>query len=820
MSLQFAEETSEKAEDRSPMIHHAEGTNNTLIQKRLKEGKGARSGYTLNSIIFLTLALILMMMVSATGLNAFEQNEFVSVPDKFVTQTASEFYGLMIFSIVGPLTLLPACALLKECSLATDLSPNIRCMFLLIQCAAWAGVASWSGKTGGNEVMECLFLWCGEYKTAEAHGRGWVYTTHAMIQIGSIILCILSFCLAVRNYLGVHSKNLNGYKQIATRKKYINWKRYRIVAFAVALLPFCWVSEMVLPTNFEGFSRGNMYKFRTLHKDDWVSGGAAMHLPEKTDAVWTTKFWEWNSEYVVKMFPDVVIWFIFLYCLVVLGLAYHAFPSVGDYKIHFPALKWPLDIRSWSKCDWRITKPWTFTKLRVVELTFIITWFIASICFIVYFARDHSYHKGEAKTSLEIAARTVGLYNGFNMGVLLLPVARTSVIPDLLGVGWETGLWLHRIAGFLFWFLGLLHMILFWALWSTQTDTLNGGNILSNMIFSIPDGTKESQPYPAPGYDNFTVTPMTFIFLFICLPAMAFTSFWSIRRANFEIFYWAHQLFLVLIFCIVHHANSMWMFTLVGCIVLACDRILRLWRSSRPMMISKLVIQDETTHIVVKPLDEGAFKWIAGQYAFITLPWVSRFESHPFTISSAPSDQEITFHIKDMGGDTFTGNLKDLSYRGIGQTMSLDGPYGSPPELINYSRVLIVAGGIGVTPCHSIFREMVLQDLGDNRVHLLWISRKAQLFTMFMDTLDKAGGGESRFTYSLFADEDATLRGPEWLKEKVQAGRPNLGAIFDKLNIKGSSSFVFACGPGGLVRAVEACAEQRECGLHMETFFL
>jgi len=796
------------------MILHAEGTRNSLIQKRLKEGKGTRSGYALNSIIFLTVVLILMMMVSATGLNAFEQLEFLWKPGGSAISTASEFYGLMIFSIVGPLTLIPACALIRECSLATDLPSNIRILFLLIQCVSWAGVASWSGKTGANEVMKCLFIWCGKYTGDEANGRGWVYTTHAMIQIGSIILCVISFCVAARCYMGSSLKGYDGYKQVTNsgKKKNINWKTVRIVVFAVALLPFCWVAEMLLPTNFEGFTRTSMYTFRTSNKDDWTEG-AAHTLPEVSGAVWTTKFWASNSEYVFKMFPDVVIWFIFLYCLVVLGLGYHAFPSIGDYKVQILALKWPVDIRSWSKFELRVTKPWYRTKLRVIELSFITTWFISSLCFIIYFVRDHSFHYGEGKTKVEIAARTVGLYNGFNMGVLLLPVSRTSVIPDLLGVGWETGLWLHRVAGFLFWCLGLLHMILFWDLWSTL-------NILPEMIFSVPEGTAASQPYPTPGADNFTISQMTFIFLVICLPTMGFTSIWSIRRANFELFYWAHQLFLVLIFIIVHHANSMWMYTLVGCIVLAFDRVLRLWRSSRPMMVSKLVVQDETTHLVIKPLDDNGFNWIAGQYAFINLPWVSRFESHPFTISSAPSDKQITFHIKDMGGDTFTGNLKDLSYRGVGQTISLDGPYGSPPDMTKYSRVLIVAGGIGVTPCHSIFREMVLKDSGDNRVHLLWVSRKAQLFTMFMDTLEKADSSGPRFTYSLYADVEVSLKAPEWLKEKIQAGRPRLGAAFDKLGIQGSNSFVFVCGPGGLARAVEGCAEQRGCGLHMETFFL
>jgi len=108
---QFAEETNQEAGSRSPLILQAEGTSSIQIEQRLKEGKGTRSGYTLNSIIFLAVTLMLMITVSAAGLNAFEQNKFVSEPGYFVPPTAREFYGLMVFSIVGPLTIIPACAL-------------------------------------------------------------------------------------------------------------------------------------------------------------------------------------------------------------------------------------------------------------------------------------------------------------------------------------------------------------------------------------------------------------------------------------------------------------------------------------------------------------------------------------------------------------------------------------------------------------------------------------------------------------------------------------------------------------------------------------
>ena len=67
-------------------------------------------------------------------------------------------------------------------------------------------------------------------------------------------------------------------------------------------------------------------------------------------------------------------------------------------------------------------------------------------------------------------------------------------------------------------------------------------------------------------------------------------------------------------------------------------------------------------------------------------------EYHPFTISSAPSDGELTFHVKSMGEGKFSGRLlslvaqeaEDGDGRGAALTVSVDGPHGLTIEHEKY----------------------------------------------------------------------------------------------------------------------------------------
>jgi NADPH oxidase 2 len=118
----------------------------------------------------------------------------------------------------------------------------------------------------------------------------------------------------------------------------------------------------------------------------------------------------------------------------------------------------------------------------------------------------------------------------------------------------------------------------------------------------------------------------------------------------------------------------------------------------------------------------------AGQYIFLSCPEVSYFQWHPFTLTSAPEEDFISVHIR-VAGDWTTAFSKALgcnfdkkakgdkgeskgtavappTNRPLPRVM-VDGPFGSASEdFLNYEAVLLVGGGIGVTPFASILKHI------------------------------------------------------------------------------------------------------------------
>lgn len=113
------------------------------------------------------------------------------------------------------------------------------------------------------------------------------------------------------------------------------------------------------------------------------------------------------------------------------------------------------------------------------------------------------------------------------------------------------------------------------------------------------------------------------------------------------------------------------------------------------------------------------FSWSPGQYAELRIPSLSRTQWHPFTIASAPHEEHMVFFIKS-GGD-WTNALVDHVRAAAGDLSgdrSMDnpppthldihvrGPFGAPAQHTGqYSRVLLVAGGVGVTPFLSVAKD-------------------------------------------------------------------------------------------------------------------
>lgn len=188
----------------------------------------------------------------------------------------------------------------------------------------------------------------------------------------------------------------------------------------------------------------------------------------------------------------------------------------------------------------------------------------------------------------------------------------------------------------------------------------------------------------------------------------------TLQRRRYELFYVLHILFFIasLVFICLHHPTA------AERVIIPISVAAGIWFFDRLARASRLVYHGVNNTATLQPLASGGTRVImrktllgarSGQHAFLWIPGVRLFESHPFTIVNT---QPLEFLIEAHDG--FTRDLHDYAVKNSGVTLraSVEGPYGRIPEHALYDKILIFAGGSGATFGIGIALHL-LKDLGN-----------------------------------------------------------------------------------------------------------
>eukprot|EP01038_Epipyxis_sp_PR26KG_P009358 gene9358-12608_t len=115
---------------------------------------------------------------------------------------------------------------------------------------------------------------------------------------------------------------------------------------------------------------------------------------------------------------------------------------------------------------------------------------------------------------------------------------------------------------------------------------------------------------------------------------------------------------------------------------------------------------------IIKLKFPKVFTYRPGQYCFIMIKSINVYEFHPFSISSSPDEENMTFYIRALGDWTqkLQSMVKESKSKETQLEIRIEGPYGNSMidiEGYRYEVILLISGGIGVTPMLSIWNYLV-----------------------------------------------------------------------------------------------------------------
>ncbi|KAK6179791.1 hypothetical protein SNE40_012068 [Patella caerulea] len=229
------------------------------------------------------------------------------------------------------------------------------------------------------------------------------------------------------------------------------------------------------------------------------------------------------------------------------------------------------------------------------------------------------------------------------------------------------------------------------------------------------------------------------------------------RRHVFKAFWFTHNFYVLLyIFMILHGAGRLVQdalfpyFFLGPMVIFFLDKMISLSRNKVEISVKKAqILPSGVTNLVFKrPLN---FDYKSGQWVRIACLDLGESEYHPFTLTSAPNEENLSLHIRAVG--PWTTNIRRVydPNNVVGNKfpkLYLDGPFGEGhQDWYRYPVSVLVGGGIGVTPFASILKDMVSKSrmkvkFPCQKVYFLWVTKTQKNFEWMTDIIREVESGD------------------------------------------------------------------------------
>ena len=339
--------------------------------------------------------------------------------------------------------------------------------------------------------------------------------------------------------------------------------------------------------------------------------------------------------------------------------------------------------------------------------------------------------KLECYLMLELSGLRFGLIGLFCLAFLFLPIARGSVLLRLVDIPFEHATKYHVWLGHLTMFLFTLHGLFYVIAWAMD------GRLLQEIL----------------EWKEIGVANLAGVISLIAGLLMWVTSLSPVRKQYFELFFYTHQLYVVfVVFLALHVGDFIFSMAAGGIFLFMLDRFLRFCQSRRTVdIISATYLPCGTLELVLsKP---GNLRYNALSFIFLQVKELSWLQWHPFSVSSSPLDGKyhLSILIKVLGEWTekLRGNIsnfckeeQELPFQPHSKiTASVEGPYGhESPYHLMYENLVLVAGGIGISPFLAILSDILHSAREDKtclprNILIIWAIKKSNELSL-LSTVD------------------------------------------------------------------------------------